>query len=119
MKPLTYNSFMNILNFCQCYFQGIRPSTSPLYQLPHVDETIVTKATKKLKGSPTFGEIMSNPEHIEKLLACFENEQHREACKSYIGKLPQIEFNIQAYVNDEGKRNPEIRVGDVFEIELS
>ena len=118
MKPLTYNSFMNILNFSQLYFQAMVQKQSPLYQLPGMNDSIVSKFNKKTKGEKSFQEILNTPELTEKLLSCYDDPQDLEKTKNYITLLPKVEFKIEIYVEEEGVKSKEIYAGDVMVIEM-
>jgi hypothetical protein len=118
MKPLTYNSFMNVLNFAQQYYQGMNPNHSPLYQLPGMDENIITKFKRKLKKAMTFSEILNSQETLEKLYSCYEDAQMVERAKHYATLLPKVEFKVEVYVEEEGTRAPSIHLDDMVTIEF-
>jgi hypothetical protein len=119
MKPMNYNSFMNVLYFSQLYYQGMKMGQSPLYQLPGMDESIISRINKKIKKMPSFGEVLNSEENLDKVLSCYEDAREQQRAKNYASLLPKIDFNIDIYVDEEGVKNPKVHVGDLMAIEIS
>lgn len=109
---------MNVLYFSQLYYQGMSEHQSPLFQLPGMNDAIVTKAKKKLKESTRFWEIVKTPDMLEKVLACYDDVQDKERAKHYASLLPQVEFTIDVYVDEEGSRAEKIHLDDMVTIEF-
>jgi hypothetical protein len=112
---------MNILYFSQLYYQGMWTSDnkSPLYQLPYMSDALVTRVQKKLKKVELLKDILGSPEYIDKVLSCYEDEAHLRAAKDYIQYLPNMEFKVEVFVDEEGARNPKIHAGDIITLEIS
>lgn len=118
MKPLTYNSFMNVLYFSQLYYQGMAEHQNALYQLPGMTDAIVAKSAKKIKGGAQFWEILKTPDMLDKVLGCYDDAQDKERARHYASLLPQIEFTIDVYVDEEGTRADKIYLDDLVTIEF-
>lgn len=96
----------------------MNPTHSPLYQLPGMDENILSKFKRKSKKAMSFAEILASQETLEKVFSCYEDVQMLERAKHYATLLPQAEFNVEIYVEEEGKRTEAIHLDDLVTIEF-
>ena len=103
-----------LIEFSQCFFQGLWIKDHAYRQLTCFNEANISKFTKGKKSLPSLLSLVKMNEKDRASLA-FVAEEDKPTFLKEIALLPNITVNHNAYVEDES----EIMVGDIITLKVT